>query len=106
MSFYTEAELTDYFQKTLGIDQSIVSYQDRDRNSVHDTLNQSLYYSEEGAFLQAQSLYGSNALMMLALSMNESASGRSSLSFTRNNLFGHAAYDSDVEANAKRYFNL
>ena len=44
--------------------------------------------------------------MMLALSMNESASGRSSLSFTRNNLFGHAAYDSDVEANAKRYFKL
>lgn len=106
LSFYTEAELTDYFQKTLGIDQSIVSYQDRDRNSVHDTLNQSLYYGEEGAFLQAQSLYGSNALMMLALSMNESASGRSSLSFTRNNLFGHAAYDSDVEANAKRYFKL
>lgn len=106
LSYYTEAELTAYFQQTLGIDQSIVSYQDRDRNSVHDTLNQSLYYGEEGAFLQAQSLYGSNALMMLALSMNESASGRSSLSFTRNNLFGHAAYDSDVEANAKRYFKL
>lgn len=35
--------------------------------------------------------------MMLSLALNESASGRSALSYNRNNLFGHAAYDSDVE---------
>lgn len=106
LTHYSAEDLKDYFQKQLGIDRSMTAYRDRDRNSVHDTLNQSLYYNEEQDFLEYQSLYGANALMMLALSMNESATGRSSLSFTRNNLFGHAAYDSDVEKNAKRYFQL
>lgn len=103
LSQYSVDDLKSYFQETMGIDQSLGSYRDKDRNSVHDILNQSLYYNEEHSFLDYQSLYGSNAMMMLALSMNESGSGRSSLSFTRNNLFGHAAYDSDVEKNAKRY---
>ena len=58
------------------------------------------------AFVQYQNLYGSNALMMLALSMNESAMGRSKLSYMKNNLFGHAAYDSDAVASASRYFNV
>ena len=41
--------------------------------------------------------------MMLSLAENESALGRSYLAYTRNNLFGHAAYDSAVEENASRY---
>ena len=44
--------------------------------------------------------------MMLSLALNESASGRSALSYNRNNLFGHAAYDSDVEKNASRYLRV
>ena len=106
LTWISAEQLESYFQDALGIDKTITTYRDRDRNSVHDTLNQSLYYQQASAFFEAQHLYGSNAMMMLALSMNETASGRSSLSFTRNNLFGHAAYDSDVEANARRYFQL
>ena len=106
LSSYSQDDLEYYFNDILGIDRTVTSYKDRDRNSVHDTLNQSLYFDELDSFTEAQSLYGANALMMLALSMNESAYGRSSLCYTRNNLFGHAAYDSDVEANAKRYFKV
>lgn len=101
----TEDEVISYFQDSLGIDQSIDTYLDLDKDSSTDALNKSQFYDEEYSFFQYQNQYGANALMMLALSMNETAIGRSSLSFTRNNLFGHAAYDSDVEKNASRYFS-
>lgn len=96
----------DYLQNTLGITSSIDAYRDNDQDSSDDTLNRSQYYGQMPAFYQNQYEYGANALMMLALSANESAYGRSSLSFTRNNLFGHAAYDTDVEKNASRYLNI
>lgn len=57
------------------------------RSPLHDSLT--------SFFNQYQ--YGSNALMMLSLAFNESAIGKSSFAYTRNNLFGHAAYDSDAE---------
>lgn len=101
----TEDEVISYFQDTLGIDQTIDTYLDLDKDSSTDALNKSQFFNEEYSFFQFQNQYGANALMMLALSMNETATGRSSLSFTRNNLFGHAAYDSDVEKNASRYFS-
>lgn len=102
----TVEEITDYIRNTLQIKNQITSYLDMDKDSSNDTLNRSQFYDEESAFFQYQYQYGANALMMLGLSMNETAIGRSSLSFTRNNLFGHAAYDSDVEKNASRYFNV
>lgn len=70
---------------------------------LHDILTQSILVQGEKAFFQYQNQFGANAIMMLALALNESSSGRSSLSYTRNNLFGHAAYDSAVDKNASRY---
>lgn len=102
----TVEEVTTYIRDTLQIKDQLVDYLDMDKDSADDTLNRSQFYGEEAAFFQYQYQYGANALMMLGLSMNETAFGRSSLSFTRNNLFGHAAYDSDVEKNASRYFNV
>ncbi len=105
----TEISLQDvdaYFHDQLKIDSSIMNYNDQNKDSVHDVLTQSQFYDNVQGFYQNQNIFGSNAMMMLALSMNESATGRSSLAYTRNNLFGHAAYDSDVEKNASRYFNV
>lgn len=102
----TTQEFEKYFEETLGISEAIDTYRDLDKDSANDTLTQSQFYKQEQAFFQYQYQYGANALMMLALSMNETSFGRSSLAFTRNNLFGHAAYDSDVEKNASRYFSV
>lgn len=99
-------EIQTYFQETAMITKPIQAYRDYDRDSVHDILNQSQYVGYEKAFFENQNLFGANAMMMLALSMNETAIGKSSLAYTRNNLFGHAAYDSDVEKNASRYDNI
>lgn len=97
-------QLNDYF-KELGMNQLMQSYQDINGDSIDDRLNYSQFYQSGNQFISAQNLYNSNALMMSALSLNESGYGRSRLAFTRNNLFGHAAYDSSVEASASRYLS-
>lgn len=104
-SLYDEEALRTYFEKDLAINAGITSFYDKD-NGIHDILTQSMLPQALPAFLQYQNMYGSNALLMLSLSMNETATGRSILSYTRNNLFGHAAYDSAVEENASRYQTL
>ena len=101
---YGEQDLKTYFKDTLAINDTITSFYDKD-NYIHDILTQSLLPDAIPAFLQYQNMYGANALLSLSLSMNESAMGKSLLAYTRNNLFGHAAYDSDVEKNARRYQN-
>ena len=102
----TQTDLENYFHDSLLIDNVIYSYEDMDKDSADDSLTRSQFYGSEFAFYQYQYQYGSNAAMMVALATNESAYGRSSLAFTRNNLFGHAAYDSDVERNASRYLSV
>lgn len=100
---YTEEELNNYITNILGIDSSMTQFYDKNGDSISEILNQSQYYNSASSLLQYQYQYGANALMILAISSNETASGRSGLAFYRNNLFGHAAYDSNVEANASRY---
>lgn len=100
------SEAEDYIENTMGIKGFMQSYSDRDLDSSDDTLTRSQLYKSTDAFWMYQYEYGANALMMLALSYNETYYGHSSLSYTRNNLFGHAAYDSDVEANASRYLSI
>lgn len=102
---YSEAELENYFSDYLQIKGPLTSYRSI-QTSYHAILTQSLLKGSAAAFLQNQSEFGTNALMMLALSMNESAMGRSYLAYTRNNLFGHAAFDSAVEENASRYHSI
>lgn len=101
---YREEEINSYFNDQLHIKHSLTSYRSIG-TSYHGILTQSLLKDQAAAFLQYQDQFGVNAMMMLALSMNESATGRSYLAYTRNNLFGHAAFDSAVEENASRYLN-
>jgi len=50
------------------------------------------------AFKEAEEKYGVNALLMLAVAMNESAGGTSEHALIRNNLFGIKAYDGSTSA--------
>lgn len=104
-SNYREDDLNHYLQEELHIQHSLTSYRSI-RTSSHAILTQSLLKDNITAFFHYQDQLGVNAMMMLALSMNESAVGRSYLAFTRNNLFGHAAFDSAVEENASRYHSV
>lgn len=56
-------------------------------------------------FKNNESLYGSNALLMMGVAANESGWGRSSYAMNKNNLFGHAAYDHDPD-NATGYASV
>lgn len=65
--------------------------------------SQSLLYNSGAGFVDAQKRYGTNAVMMFSLAMNESDFGRSSIARTKNNLFGHAAYDDSPTQSASGY---
>lgn len=56
-------------------------------------------------FKSSENLYGSNAILMLSLAINESSLGQSSIAINKNNLFGHAAYDSSAYNSATGYLN-
>ncbi len=105
-SNYSSEDLKSYLQNSLGVNRKLLSFQDTSGNGVHNVLTDSMLFGTEESFIHYQNEYGANALMMLSLAMNESAIGRSVLAFTRNNLFGHAAFDSDVESNASRYLHV
>lgn len=106
LSNATEEQVDSYIQKTMGVRSPIVSFLDNDKDGIDDVLTQSQLFGLTDTFFQSQYEFGTNVLMMLAISMNESSSGRSSLSFTRNNLYGHAAYDSEAEAAEGRYADI
>lgn len=103
---YHFKDVENYFLDNLKIESKINYYDDLDRDYSSDIINRSQYYDDIESFFQNQYIYGANALMMIGLSINESATGRSRLAYNRNNLFGHAAYDSDVEKNASRYSSV
>ncbi|MBQ1507799.1 MAG: glucosaminidase domain-containing protein, partial [Erysipelotrichaceae bacterium] len=100
---YEAEEIFDHFSKTLSIDGRLHTYRDMSHDNANDEVNRSQYYGVLPAFFEYQDIYGANALMMLSLSINESSYGKSQRAYTRNNLFGHAAYDSDEERYASRY---
>lgn len=104
LTSYTESELEKYLS-SLGITAAMDCYRDFENDSVDDTLSRSQFFGTMPAFFEYQYRYGANALMMISLAANESAWGRSALSYTRNNLFGHSAYDSSVEQDASRYLS-
>ncbi len=106
ISHVTKEEVTAYLNEQMGLRGPIDTFIDNDKDGIHDVLNESQLYGMEDTFFQCQYEFGANALMMLAISQMESSSGRSSLSFTRNNLFAHAAYDSEEEAELGRYGDI
>ncbi|MEG2837114.1 MAG: dockerin type I domain-containing protein [Erysipelotrichaceae bacterium] len=54
-------------------------------------------------FTSNQNNFGVNAALMFGVACNESAYGTSTIAKNNNNLFGHAAYDSDPAGSANKY---
>lgn len=55
------------------------------------------------SFIENQNKYGINALLTVGIAANESAWGSSTIATTKNNLFGHHAYDSDPNGSSTSY---
>lgn len=64
-------------------------------NIKYDSAYDSKLYELEQLFVDNGNLYGSNAAMGFATGIHESGFGRSHFAKSKNNFFGHNAYDSD-----------
>lgn len=70
------------------------------------TNNYSIIYGTSEYFMYAEKLYGANALSVFSLSRNESANGRSSIAYNKNNIFGHNAVDGAAYSSASGYLDV
>ena len=62
--------------------------------------------NQGSSFINNQNEYGANSMLAIGVAGNESAWGCSNLAYDRNNLFGHAAYDSDPDGTANGYSSV
>ena len=69
-----------------------------DYNDIHAITAGTELEGIEEAVIQCEETYGINSLFILSVAALESGWGNSHLAQSRNNLFGIAAYDSDVDA--------
>ena len=106
ISNYDDESMENYFYDTLGINGRLLHYHDDDNDNAADEINRSQLYEEIDKFFVYQYIYGCNAMMLLSSAINESAYGRSLNSFTNNNLYLAAAYESNEEKEASRYDSI
>lgn len=97
ISNYSTQDINKYITSILGYTSQPSSYPMGNEES--------LLFNMGKAFVDAQNRYSTNAIMMMGLSANESAYGRSELAYAKNNLFGHAAYDASPSQSANKYAN-
>ncbi len=93
----------NYYQFLSHRSKSIYTAKEIDQAINKKTVSSSKMRNLGHAYVDNQNKYGINAMMVLGVSANESAWGTSSIAQTRNNLFGHAAYDSDPSGSANKY---
>ena len=67
--------------------------------------NKSVMYGTSEYYLNAEKLYGANALSIFSLARHESGNGRSDIAVNKNNLFGHNAIDGNAYNNATGYLD-
>lgn len=94
----------NYYQYLSHRTKSNISYDVMDalvKEKVGSNKSKMLNLSSE--FIKNQDIYGTNALLTFGVAANESGWGRSSIALNKNNLFGHAAYDSDPAGSANGY---
>lgn len=96
-SNYSSDDIDAYLKNTKGLKGTIYG-----KKYVSGYSNM---YSSGIFFKSAESLYGANAILMMSLATNESSLGQSSIAINKNNLFGHAAYDSSAYDSATGYLN-
>lgn len=99
-------EIEDYFYKTLKIKGKLNSYSDLSKDGANDVVNRSQYYEEFKSFYTYEEIYGTNAMRLLAESINESSFGKSYNSYIKNNVYSFSAYDTNDERENDRYNNI
>lgn len=102
----TVEDLEKYFYDELKIKGKLNSYNDLSKDSANDVVNRSQIYGELNSFYAYEEIYGVNALRLLCDAINESSFGKSLNSYTNNNLYTSAAYDSNNERENNRYNNI
>ena len=70
------------------------------------TNNYSVMYGTSEYYLFAEKMYGANALSIFSLGRHESANGRSSIAYNKNNIFGHNAVDGAAYSSATGYLDV
>jgi beta-N-acetylglucosaminidase/N-acetylmuramoyl-L-alanine amidase len=98
-TLYTSTDINEYIQSR-GYTQKPLAYSDK------MPANQSMLYAEGPNYIDSQEKFGANALLTFALSINESGWGRSYISVTNKNIFGHGAYDYDPAGSANSYSDV
>jgi len=100
---YSASDLDSYFTSR-GYTLPAYAYYSSAQNgqSKYPLSTQSVLYGTGSYFMQMQQIYGINPMLLLTISINETAWGRSSIAIDKNNLFGMAAYDSSTSS-ATRY---
>ena len=96
-SNYTSLDIDAYLKNTKGLIGTIYGKK--------YVAGYSQMYGSGIYFKSSERLYGSNAILMMSLATNESSLGQSSIARDKNNLFGHAAYDSSAYDSATGYLN-
>ena len=94
---YTNDDIDAYLKNGLGFQGTIYG-----KNAI---THYSHLFGAGIYFKSSETLYGANAILMLSLSINESSYGQSDIAVQKNNLFGHAAYDSSPFASATGYLD-
>ena len=106
ISNYSFNELSTYFSQNFAFDKRLYAYSDTNLDNANDVVNRSQYVGVIDDFFAYQYLYGANAMMMLSLSINESAYGKNAMAYNINNLFGHVAFDNDQEREEQKYSDV
>ena len=91
-------DINDYVRKSLGYTSIPSSYKSMGSK-------ESMLVESGQAFLDVEDVYGTNAALIFAIALNESASGRSEYAVDRNNLFGLGAFDASP-TDAKKYASI
>ena len=105
-SNYSYEELETYFEEELDLARRLDSYTDKDQDGANDIVNRSQLAGSFEDFYANQNLYGANALLLLAISINESAYGKSQMAYSYNNLFSDLALSTSEEREAGRYKSI
>lgn len=95
---YTIDDLDSYIRNVLGFNGSVYGKTLTNKKSV-------LYGTSE-YYMNAEKLYGANAISVFGLSRNESANGTSKIAIDKNNVFGHNAVDGMAYNSATGYLDV
>ena len=106
LSRHSFEEIDTYFKEVLGINGRLDHYQDRSSDGANDEVNRSQLYDTFTKFFTCQYRYGTNAMMLLAAAIDESSYGKSLKAYRDNNLYLGSAYETEKEAEAKRYSSV